>query len=349
MSHFPESLGPELARAARTLIEEMMTVRSGESVLITADSGTDLRGVSALQNAAHNAGASVATMTLTPPLPLQGGLADPFLPEPLVAAAGSCDAWIDLCMPYIAGSKVYDAVVTNGRTRYFLGADIGAGGIARIFGRAHLDRVFEVSDTMSDYLAGAAGETCRITTPGGTDVRFTLAETEGLTLAKANKPGGYFVPGTAVLIPVLESVRGTIVCETTFHEYYTLLGEPLRFEVDGTITSVSGGGSELHAMDRALRRAGNGAYGHIVHFSCGFHPGARFTGHSFIEDQRAIGCDAVGLGLPPWVTGGGENHPDCVMSAQSIVVGDELMVENGIFRAPTELVEAAGRLEPLYG
>ena len=301
MSHFPESLGPELARAAGVLVRDMMCVRRGESVLLSADSATDARAIEALQNAAYDAGARVATVTLTPPLPLQGGLADPYLPEPLVAAAPHCDAWIDLCMPYIAGSKLFDGVVNNGRTRYFLGADIGAGGIARIFGRADLDRVFEVSDTMTDYLSGAAGETCHITTPLGTEVRFTLAENEGLALAKAATPGGYFVPGTAVLIPVLESVRGTIVCETAFHEYYTALEEPLRFEVDGLISKVSGGGPELHAMDRALRRAGNGEYGHIVHFSCGFHPGARFTGHSFIEDQRAVGCDAVGLGLPPWV------------------------------------------------
>ncbi|MGD9765285.1 MAG: hypothetical protein AB7V27_16420 [Candidatus Binatia bacterium] len=341
-------LGPELTRAAMILMRDMMCVVEREHVLITTDTNTDRRAAEALQNAAYGLGARVATLTVAPPLPFQGGLADRFMPDPVTAAAQNCDAWIDLCMPYIAGAAVYHQAMKNGRTRYFLAADIGAEGIVRIFGKADLNQVFAVSDLFNALLVKSTGKTCRFTTPLGTDVSFALADPEGLTIERATKPGGFFVPGTVVLLPELETVKGTVVCETTFHEYYTMLAEPYRFEVDGKIKSVTGGGTELKNIERALRRAGNGAYGNIVHFTCGYHPTARFTGTSFIEDQRAIGCNAVGLGLPQWVEGGGENHPDCVMKQQSFWIGDQQILDDGVIIAPEDLAQAARELQPVY-
>ncbi|NIB42515.1 hypothetical protein HBA55_23105 [Pseudomaricurvus alkylphenolicus] len=349
MAYIPKDIGADLSKAALIMLRDMMCVKEGESVLITADINTERRAVVALVNAAYALGAKAASMTLSPALPFQGGLANPYLSDPVVAACKNCDAWIDLCMPYIAGASVYDEAMKNGRTRYFLAADIAAEGIVRIFANADLDKVFAVSDIVNDLLASSAGKQCRITTPGGTDVSFTLANPEGLDIARATKPGGYFVPGTVMVIPELETVKGTVVCEAVFHEYYTALNqEPLTFEIEGKITSVTGGGPELRVIDRSLRRAGNGAYGNIVHFTCGYHPAARFTGRSFIEDQRVIGCNAVGLGLPQWVEGGGENHPDCVMKNQSLWIGDQQIISNGNFVGPDNLVAAASELEVVY-
>lgn len=342
-------VGPDLARAALLLARDMMCIVEGEHVLVTSDINTEKRAVDALVNASYSLGAKVASMTLAPPLPFQGGLANPYVPDPVTAAAQNCDAWIDLCMPYIAGAAVYDAAMKNGRTRYFLAADIGAEGIIRIFSKADLDQVFVVSDMFNALLAESAGKQCRFTTPLGTDVSFQLADPEGLAIERATKPGGYFVPGTVMVIPELESVKGTVICESTFHEYYTPLEEPYRFEVDGKIQSVTGGGTELRAIDRSLRRAGNGDYGNIVHFTCGYHPAARFTGKSFIEDQRVIGCNAVGLGLPQWVDGGGENHPDCVMREQSFWIENEQIIDRGVIVAPLDLAKAASDLQPVYG
>lgn len=349
MSHAAADIGPDLARAALIFVRDMMCVIEGEHVLITADVNTDKRAIGAVQNSAYALGAKVATVMLAPALPFQGGLANKFIPDPVVAAAQNCDAWIDLCMPYIAGASVYDKAMKNGRTRYFLGADIGAEGIIRLFSQADLDKVFALSDLFNELLAAAAGQNCRFTTPLGTDVSFRLAHPEGLAIERATKPGGYFAPGTVMVIPELETVKGIVMCEATFHEYYTTLSEPYRFEVDGKIRSVTGGGTELKVIQRSLRRAGNGEYGNIVHFTCGYHPAARFTGNSFIEDQRVIGCNAVGLGLPQWVEGGGENHPDCVMKEQSFWIGDRQIIDGGVIVAPDKLVKASQDLRPVYG
>jgi hypothetical protein len=127
----------------------------------------------------------------------------------------------------------------------------------------------------------------------------------------------------------MESVRGRIVVETVFHEYYTRLKAPIAIEVNGRIHGLSGGGSDRAVLERALIRAGGGQYGYVIHFTHGLHPAARFTGGCFVEDMRVVGCDAVGLGLPWWVPGGGENHPDAVMSMQSIWLDGVPVVENG--------------------
>jgi hypothetical protein len=119
-------------------------------------------------------------------------------------------------------------------------------------------------------------------------------------------------------------------------------------EVEGTIKTMRGGGPELTVMDRALRRAGGGKYGHVIHFSYGFHPAARFGAGSFIEGIRAIGCNAVGFGVPWWEPGGGENHPDAVMTAQSLWIEDVEVVRDGVVIAPEPLAAIGQRLQPLY-
>ena len=239
--------------------------------------------------------------------------------------------------------------MTKGRARYFLGADIGADEIVRLMGGADLDGMFALGDAFGDLIAEAAGKECRITNPLGTDVCFALAKPEGFAFSRATEPGGYFVPGTVMVLPEMESVRGSIVTRNMFHEYYTELAEPMTLTIDGQVKDVIGGGPENKVMRRALTRAGNGAFGYVVHFTCGFHPAARYTGQCFIEDQRVAGYNAIGLGLPFWVPGGGENHPDCVISMQSMWIEGQQIIQDGMIISPTQLVTMAEDLRPIYG
>lgn len=341
-------VGPKLSRAADVLCREMMGVKPGESVLVTTDTAGDMTAVAAIQDAAYRAGGKVATVVLAPQLPFQGSIADEYLPDHVKAATAACDVWIDLCMPYLAGSKAFDRAMHNGRTRYFLGADLGTEELVRLMGRAKLDDVYAMTDALGEVIAEASGKCCRITNAAGTDVSFALAKNDSFAMAKATKPGAYFTPGTAVIIPELESVKGKVVTSVAFHEYYTEIAEPLVFTIDGKVRDVAGGGPERKVMRRALERAGNGGYGYIVHFSCGIHPAARYTGKCFIEDQRVMGYDAVGLGLPPWMPGGGENHPDVIISMQTIEIDGRTIVKDGVIVAPSPLVDVAARLQPIY-
>ena len=64
---------------------------------------------------------------------------------------------------------------------------------------------------------------------------------------------------------------------------------------------------------------------------------------------RAQGNDAIGMGLPWWEPGGGENHPDAILYMQNIELDGQLIVEDGAIVGPSTLAKVANELEPLFG
>ena len=339
-------INPELAVGADVLLRDFMAVQRGETVLITVDTATDPLAGSAVMNAAAVIGARPTLLTI-PQLPYQGALADPYVSPTLAAAAISADVWIDLTFPYLAGAHVHDEAMKTKKVRYLLGGDMGSGGIARLFGKVDLDKPYAVQKAFDEIVHGAVGRTVRITNELGSDVSFSLAKPAYTKPRRATEPGMYVVPGACTMFPDLETVRGRINVSSTFHEYYTALRTPLGFDVDGRIRAVEGGGGERPIMERALRRAAGGQYGYVIHFTHGIHPSARVTGKSFIEDMRATGNDAVGFGIPWWLPGGGENHPDCILTMQSLWIDGVQVAERGKLVGPDHLARLSEELTPL--
>jgi 2,5-dihydroxypyridine 5,6-dioxygenase len=334
-----------LAVAATFIVREFLGVKPGESVLITADTASDPVAVQALLEAAKVAKGRAAVVTI-PQLPYQGALADPYVAEPLEAAVKSCDVWLDITFPYLAGSKAHDAAMKLKRARCLMFHDLDRGGIARLFAGVDFERLFDLQEAVDAVVNRSTGKQCRVTNGAGTDVTFTIGRPATRKIRRINAPGTYTPPGSAVIYPEIESVRGTVVVDAAFHEYFTLLRSQIRMQVNGRISEVSGGGTDLKVMDRALRRAGGGKYGSIIHFSHGFHPAARFHGGSFIESIRSPGSNAIGLGIPWWEPGGGENHPDAVVTMQSMWIGNEQIVRDGALALP-ELAKLEAALEPI--
>lgn len=333
-----------LDRGAAVMAADYLAVRKGEAVLITADAQTDARALRAVFRALTALEAVPSILTI-PTVPFQGALADPYVPRFVEPAVLAADVWIDLCFPYLAGSHVYEVAIKAGKTRYLLGADLGAEGIGRLFGAMDLDGHYAVHEKMEELIIGSVGKRARITCPRGTDVLFEIDKPPYRKPRRAEKPGHYLVPGSATLFPVLESVRGTIAFTAIFHEYYAAVEPALIVKVDGKIREVQGPTTHRLTLDRALRRAGNGQYGNIIHFTHGMSPTARATGRSFIEDSRVMGVDAVGMGLPWWIPGGGENHPDGVISDQSLWIDGEQIVKDGAIVAPS-IAPITHRLAP---
>jgi len=335
-----------LLSAAERLVNDYMAVRSGEQVLITTDTKTDQAIANVIANAAARSGARPVIL-LARQLPFQGGLADPFITDIQADAIKSCDVWIDLTFPYFAGSHVHDEAMKTKKVRYLLTGDLDAGGFSRLFGLVDLDQLYEAQREFDDIFIAAKGKKCRVTCPLGTDVSFELS-LSGLTKSRrADKPGMYLVPGSFSIPPKVETVRGRIVVVTSFHEYYEYLKSPIVLEVDGKIKSISGGGPSRVPLERAVLRTGGGGYGSIIHFTHGMPPAARLTGGSFIEDMRTTGSNAVGLGIPWWEPGGGENHPDAVLIEQTVWIDDNKIIENGIIVGPDSLVAKANAVKPL--
>lgn len=334
-----------IERGAAAMVADYLSIVKGESVLITADTGTDSAAVAAVFRAVREVGATPTILTIAQ-VPFQGALADPYVPPTVEPAVGAADAWIDLTFPYLAGCHVYEQAIKAGRIRYLLGGDLGSAGIGRLFGTVDMNSYYAVHEKMQDLISASTGKTAKITCPLGTDVTFEIDKSPYLKPRRALKPGSYLVPGSCTIFPVLESVRGTICFTGIFHEYFSGVTSPLVVKVDGKIRAVLGPTVHRVVLDRALRRAGNGEYGNIIHFTCAMHPSARQTGRSFIEDSRVMGANAVGMGLPWWVPGGGENHPDGVISDQSIWIDGREVVRDGTIVGPAEIAAIAHLLRP---
>jgi len=328
-------IGSRLARAADALVRGQFAVQPGDSVLVTADSKTEQPLLQAVAAAVSAAGGKLL-LAIGEQLPFQGGLSDPFVPDSLKAAAVESDVWLDFCFPYHAGSGANAAAMAAGRCRYGLIAIPYADSFERLYGCVDFDTMMEFNVAMAELFAGAAGETARFTCPAGTDVSFTVGELKTVRQRVSNRPGLHTVPGTQSVYPVKESVRGRIVIQALFDEYFRLLRRPISIEADGKIRSFGGGGPEDRpSFDRALRRASaDGDYGYFIHFTTGFHPGTMLSGRCFIEDIRVPGTNAIGMGLPWWEPGGGENHPDGIVLDQSFWLGDLQLVRDGEFIGP---------------
>jgi hypothetical protein len=336
---------PTCLRAADTLLRDHFCLREGESVAITVDSDSDAQVVRALTDRVTGLGGRSCVLAMAR-LPFQGALSDPYIPDPVQAAVAASDVWLDLTFPYMAGSGPFDRAMEAKRTRYLLLGDVRADGFGRLYGQADFDDLFRLQLLADGIFEQAQGQPCRVTSPSGTDFSFVMGRPATRKLRHANQPGAQTVPGSAIFYPELESVRGIIVLDAVFDERYRHLATPLTLEVDATVKSVKGG-SQAKTMERALLRAGGGRYGNVVHITLGLHPFAASTGRSFIEDIRVMGCNAIGLGLPWWLPGGGENHPDGVVMNQSLWIGDRQLVADGLPLADGPLAQAWDSLASL--
>ena len=90
-----KSMNITLKTAADKLVKEIFGVKSGETVIITADDDSDASVVEAVKNSAKNAGAHAMVISV----PTPGGVgkaADPDLPVDALSAALLCaDVWIE--------------------------------------------------------------------------------------------------------------------------------------------------------------------------------------------------------------------------------------------------------------
>ena len=336
-------------RAAEVAVLDYMNLRKGEEVLFTIDEGTDSKLVEILAATVRKADARLNILSAES-LPIQGNLADPFVSSLHAYAMKNCDLWIDLAMPYFAGSKAYDEAMEEGRVRYLLMGDLGLDAFSRLFGLVDFDDYFLAQDAFEEVFTSAEGKECRITTSNGTDLTFEIGPRSDFRKPRrAEEPGMYLVPGACTIPAKIESARGTVVVVAGLHEFYEVLESPVTLQVDGQIKAITGGGASRVPLERAMKRANGGksGFGSIIHYTHGIHPAARFTGTSFIEDMRSIGHNAIGLGIPWWLPGGGENHPDTVISEQSVWIGSEKIIDEGIIIGPPALRERVDRLIPL--
>jgi len=286
----------ELTKAAMILAKDMFQLKPGETIVITADTQSDMRVVHAAAAAAHSVGAIPMVILLASPLGV-GKAADAQLPvEALTAALCQADAWVEFNKQWLLYSTPFErAMAQNKRLRYICLVEMTVDMMVRLIGRidAPLLSIFMHKVTDLNQVATHM----RVTTPAGNDLSFNLIPErkmscdDGLTV----EPGMHFLAGQITLCPDFETINGTLIFDGTIAPPCGFLKKPVVLKVEkGRVVEISGG-SQAVELRRWLESFDDPNMFRLAHCSYGFNPGARLCGN-VLEDERIWGITEWGLG-----------------------------------------------------
>jgi len=341
----------ELAKAAYILANDMFQLKEDETIIITADTQSDMHVVQATAAAAHTIGAKPMVITFPSPLGV-GKAADAMLPvECLTAALSEADAWVEFNKQWLLYSTPFEqAMQKNKKLRYMCLVEMTADMMVRLIGRINPAALSTFMKRVSDMTQQSTS--MRITTLAGNDLSFKLLPEKRLVSCDeglCNTPGMHFLGGQICFIPEFDSINGKLVFDGTIAPPCGFLKQPVTLQVEtGHVIGISGGpqADELRAWlesfnDPNMFRLAHGCYG--------FNPGARLCGN-VLEDERVWGSTEWGLGYLSAVDAPPDgiqaaSHCDGICLNSSVWLDNVKILENGALIHP-ELIKLA---EPLLG
>ncbi|HUK50630.1 MAG TPA: hypothetical protein VLV18_06295 [Terriglobales bacterium] len=291
----PEYYEYELGQTAHKIASELFKLKTGETIIITADTESDRRSIDAVATAAFAVGARPMVVWLASPLGV-GKAADSMLPlEPLTAALKATDAWAEFNNKYLLYSTPFEtAVRENKRLRYLNLSGMNVDMLVRTIGRVDMETLGEFQGLLAGMLRAA--RKIRLTSPAGEDVEMEFDPGAPVVndVGYADTPGAHFLSGQ-LTAGYSRSINGTIVFDGSITPPIGLVKEPVRLQVEkGMVKSVEGGPDSLTLNDW-LRSFNDSNMLRIAHLSFGLNPGAKLTGN-IVEDERVWGCTEWGLG-----------------------------------------------------
>jgi leucyl aminopeptidase (aminopeptidase T) len=201
-----------------------------------------------------------------------------------------------------------------------------------VFRRA-LDVDYAELKRAGEWLAAqlSAASTCRVTAPGGTDLRIELSGRTGISDdgdLSAVGAFGNLPAGEAFIAPVETSGEGTIVFDGALGGF-GLLEEPVPVVLSGgRMVDVSGCVGEWLA---ATLDAG-GEHGRaLAELGIGTNPSARLTGN-ILEDEKALGTIHLAFGTSAGIGGVNRSsvHIDGMVLRPTVELDGRVLLEDGI-------------------
>ena len=306
------------------LLDRCLAVRPGEQVLLLTDEGTDDAVVAGLEEGISRRGATpVLARMPVPPLP---GSEPPDAVGAMMLAAG---AVIELTSLFI-GSSTARQRATRAGVRY-----LAMPGVRLDTFRddgpltVDFDAIRADAERIGDAWGGA--ERFRLSTPGGTDLRGSVAGRPGRVLhGLAREDGAYMAPpdieaGTA---PVEGTTSGVVVVDADLlFMGQGPLPEPVVIHIaDGAMVALEG--AEAGRLEEMLARCADERMSNLAEVSMAFNPAGRVCGVP-METESSLGTAHIALGNS--IAYGGTvdavAHLDCVMRDATLEVdGRPVMV-----------------------
>lgn len=327
----------EMARAASKLAREILEVKPGQTVVITADTQSDGRVVWASASAVHAAGGvPVVVYYHSQPRPQM----EP--PAPVAAAVAAADIWIEHAVNYTMYTHAWHKALEAGVQYCELGG-MDVDGMVRCIGQQDVGLLAEMGERIIRLLTDAE---VRITSASGTDVTF---HNRGVKVGEfkmkatpARTP--IMLAGQVSWQPVEESMHGRIVADGILYPpaEVGIMTETVSFDVAaGRITAI-GGGREARLLQNWTDQLNDPTIYRIAHVSYGFNPGIPVPTGRVVEDERAFGDMDFGWGA--WVGRPSAGHFDFTVRSVSVWANGVPLEKDGVFVHPelAELCRAMG-------
>ena len=339
----------ELATACYKLMNDLIQVKPGESVLITIDSVADIHPVEEMAKAAEMLGAKVMIAYHSTPKGY-GALTMPYLPDPLKACVDQTDVWIEMNDQWLLYSPIWDKAVTNGRTRQVMLGGLSVERLVRCIGQIDL----KAQQAFQNKLAGMTknAKCMHVTNAAGTDIYFENDPNRPVANeCDYSYPGGHFLIGQIGWAPKEDTIHGVIAFDGTISgggdAELGFLTEPVKYIVEkGKIQDITGGAQaqKLKAYYKSLNDPNMYIAAHICY---GVNPNAKLEGCT-TEDERIWGSTQWGFGHQGSCYSGGEprhavSHIDGICMDCTIDMDGKIILENGKYVDP-ELAELAAKL-----
>lgn len=327
-----EYLSWEVTAGARKLIEDIMLTQPGESVVITADTSSDMRVVQATAKAAYAAGAVPATVLH--PTQLEG-YQEP--PPPVAGAIQNADVWIEYAVGMVFLSEAWKKAIDNG-VRYICLTGMDVTMLVNCIQRVRYDKLLELGNLLRDTVQAA--DKVEIYSPGGTEL---VAYNQGRLARQSGKLAD--TKGEAIMLggqvswcPMEETINGKLVFDGALYppsELGKLSGAVELTLNEGVVTEVKGG-VEARIFERWLAGFNDPNMYRLAHYSLGFNPGVTKPSGRIVEDERIFGCVEMGIGSQgPQIRGKtwkAAGHTDGVVLNPTIILDGDEMENEGVYQ-----------------
>jgi leucyl aminopeptidase (aminopeptidase T) len=273
-----EFLSWELQAGARKLVEQMMLVKPGEMVVISADTSTDMRVVQATAGAAMAAGA-VPTVVIHPTQ--TEGYQEP--PAPVAGAVARAQVWIEFAVGMIFLSNAYKQAIENG-VRYICLTGMDAIMMVNTIYHVDIHRLIAMGNLLRDMVMAA--DKVEIYSQAGTALTaFNQGRKARQSGKLADTPGEPVMLGGQVSwCPVEETINGRLVFDGALYPPTDMgmLREPVSLTLEnGRVTRVEGG-NEAKRFEKWLAAFNDPNMYRLAHYSLGFNAEAyKIGGNGF--------------------------------------------------------------------
>ncbi len=315
----------DMAPTARKMAGFIMAVKPGERALIVTDSDRSPHITEALAHAVSGAGAELVIVHMPPRR--MGGI-DP--PEHVAAAIRASDVtFLQLSYATFHTDTIRSALAGGTRVLEMWGFEEEM----MVVGGANAD--YEEMEALTRRLAERVtrAKTGRFTTPGGSDISFSLEGREAFPLVGiAREPGEHCAcPGGEVAVsPVRGSAEGVMISPFCIeHKEHGQITDLMRIEVKGG-SAVSVTGSP--AADRFWRILDEvGELGkNVAEFAFGTNAACRKRA-TVREAKKALGTCHMAFGDSKSLAGevNAPLHVDMIYDTPTVWLDDEMVMKDG--------------------